>query len=172
MNKLFINKTAYTEETYMDFVMFHNKTYNLSYLLYTLFWTILLALCSYLLFSTHNPLQGTVFILIIIAFLYYRIYRPKLTVRKELKSEKVSSNNTNTFIIYDKIFRIKNSNGSFDFRYFNLHRIFETQHYFYLYVDRENAFILSKEGFTLGTAKAFSKFIKNKCKLKYRYKRA
>lgn len=172
MKKLFENKTTYTKETYIEFLKFHNKTYNFSYMLYTIFWSTLLILCIYLSFGTQNRLQGVILTIALVCFIFYRIYRPQFIVNKELKSDKIDDNNTNTFSFFDKNFEVKNNNGSFTFKYFGLHRVFETACFFYLYVNRENAFLVSKNAFSIGTAEEFSKFIKEKCKLKYRLKKS
>ena len=52
-----------------------------------------------------------------------------------------------------------------------LHKIYETPDFFYLYITRENAFLVSKDSFSLGTKEDFSKFLKNKCRLKYKCKK-
>lgn len=171
MEKLFENKTTYTKDTYMEFLRFHTKTYNLPYMAYTMFWAAIFILCIYLAFSSGNRLQGVIITIILICFVVYRVYRPKKLVDNELKSEKISTNNTNVFSFYDKNFLVENNNGVFTFRYFMLHRVFETNDFFYLYVNKENAFLVAKKTFSLGTAEDFSKFIKDKCKLKYRLKK-
>ena len=170
MEKLFENKTTYNKDTYMEFLRFHTKTFNLSYMAYTFFWAVIFMYCIYLSFSLNERLQGVIITLVLIGFVFYRLYKPKKIVEKELKSDKISSNNSNTFTFYQKNFKVKNNNGSFEFRYFMLHRVFETDKFFYLYVNEENAFLVSKRSFTFGTAEDFSKFIKNRCILKYRLK--
>lgn len=170
MEKLFENKTTYSEKTYMNFLQFHAKTYNLGYTIYTVFWAIMFLICIHLSFYSQEYLQGVVIILILIGFITYRIFRPKKRVEKELNSDKISDNNINTFSFFDKHFEINNNNGTFTFRYFNLHKIFETKDFFYLYANQENAFILSKDGFTHGTEEDFAGFIKKKCKFKYKAK--
>ncbi len=168
MEKLFENKTTYTHDTYITFLKFHAKKYNFSYMTYTVFWALLFLLCIYLAFSVNNRIQGVIVTLVLIGFLFYRIYKPKFTVKKEIKSDKISTNNTNTFSFFDKNFVVTNNNGSFDYKYFMLHKIFETKDFFYLYVTKENAFLLSKNSFTLGTAEEFSEFLKKKCKFKFK----
>ena len=91
-----------------------------------------------------------------------------MIISKELQSEKVSDNNTNTFSFYDKNFNIENKNGKFTYRYFMLRKVFSTPNYFYLYVTKENAFLISKSAFSLGDEKSFDAFIKSKCSLKYK----
>ena len=170
MEKLFENKTTYNKDTYIEFLKFHNKTYNFSYMLYTIIWSAIFTLCMYLAYGTGNILQGIFVTVILICFVIYRIYRPKFIVNRELKSDKITDNNTNHFIFYDKEIEVKNNNGSFKYRYFKLYKVFETEDFFYLYVNRENAFLVSKKTFSLGTSEDFSRFIKNKCGIKYRLK--
>ena len=75
-----------------------------------------------------------------------------------------------SIIIYfiEKNIKIKCRRQFERLKYFQLHKIFETEEFFFLYLDEKNSLILSKEGFEVGTAKGFSKFIKNKCPFKYR----
>lgn len=167
MEKLFENKTTYTQDTYVEFLKFHNKTYNLFYMLYTAFWVALLLLCVYLSFASNMRIQGVLLTIVLIVFVFYRIYRPKMIVNREMKSEKVSDNNTNTFNFYDKNLVVQNNNGSFTYKYLLLRKVFETNTFFYLYVTKEDAFLIAKDSFTLGTQEEFSKFIKKKCALKY-----
>lgn len=170
MKKLFENSTTYHQDTYVEFLKFHNKTYNPFYIAYTIFWSLLFLLCIYLSFTSNNRLQGVILTIVLICFISYRLYRPKMIVDKEINSDKFTTNNTNTFSFFDKNFEVKNLNGKFNYKYLMLHKVFETSDFFYLYVNRENAFLISKSTFSLGTSKDFSKFISNKCKLKFKKK--
>ena len=51
--------------------------------------------------------------------------------------------------------------------YFKLYKVFETNDYFYLYVNDESAALVSKNGFKIGSAETFSEFIRKKCFFKY-----
>lgn len=170
MKELFKNRTTYTQDIYIEFLKFHNKTYNFSYMSYTIAWSAFLLLCIYLAFDSELRLQGVLLTIVLICFIVYRLYRPKMVVNKEIKSDKIIDNNTNTFTFYDKNFEVENNNGRFIYRYIMLRRVFETEDYFYLYVTKENAFLISKKSFSLGSAEEFSKFIKNKCALRYKKK--
>lgn len=166
--KLFENKTTYTTNDYVLFLKFHNKRFNFSYSLYTIFWSFLFLLCIILSFNSGARLQGVVITIILLCFIIYRFVRPKMVVENELKGDKFSGNNTNIFSFYDKDFEVYNKNGKFRYKYFMLNQVFETQDFFYLYATKENAFLVSKNAFSLGTAKDFSVFLKVKCKSKYK----
>lgn len=170
MKELFKNSTTYTQDIYIEFLKFHNKTHNFAYTLYTIAWSAFFILCIYIAFDSELRLQGVLFTIILIAFIVYRLYHPKMVVDMEVKSDKISTNNTNTFTFFDKNFEVKNNNGSFIYRYIMLRKVFETRDYFYLYVTKENAFLISKKTFSLGSSEDFSKFISSKCKFRFRRK--
>lgn len=167
-NKLFINKTTNTQNAYMKFLQFHSKTHNLPYILYTIFWAFLFTVCIIIAFRGGARLQGVLLTFVLICFISYRLFKPKMIVNNELKSDKVSDKSTNKYTFYEKYFEIKNKNGIFNYKYFMLHKIFETPEYFYLYVSKENAFLVAKNTFSLGTSKDFSSFMKRKCKFRYK----
>ncbi len=167
--KLFVNKTTYTTDTYVEFLKFHNKKYNLSYIAYTVIWIMLFIFCIIIAFGSEMRLQGVSITMILVVFIIYRILRPKMIVNREMKSEKVSDNNTNTFVFYRNQIEISNNNGKFNYKYMNFRKVFETKDFFYLYVTRENAFLVSKNTFSLGNSKDFSNFIKDKCRFKYKF---
>ena len=143
MKKLFENQTVYTANAYVEFLKFHNKKYNPLYMTYTIFWSIIFLLCIFLAFSSGARIQGVVVTIILVCFIIYRLVRPKMVVDNEFKSDKLSDNNINTFSFYDKDFEISNKKGKFRYKYIMLHRVFETPEYYYLYVSKENAFLVS-----------------------------
>jgi len=168
MNKLFENVTTYTANAYVEFLRFHKKNNNPLYIAYTVLWSLLLLVCTILAFGSGARIQGVVITIILVCFVIYRLAHPKMVIDKEFKSDKLSGNNTNTFEFYDNHFEVSNKNGSFNYKYFMLHKIYETPEYFYLYVSKENAFLVSKYAFSLGNAKEFATFMKVKCSSRYK----
>ena len=53
------------------------------------------------------------------------------------------------------------------FYYFKLYKVFETDDYFYFYINDERASLVNKKSFKSGNVEDFRKFIKKKCMLKY-----
>lgn len=163
MTPLFKNKTKYTEQNYQQFVNFHSKKYNFSYYTYTIIISLLMVYCCILGIIQKDFGITLLFACMLIVFLILRIYIPNrsyLKTKKDLKSEK---NNLFIFNFYQHYFTI----GKSRLYYFKLHKVFETKDYFYLYVDEENAALVSKSGFEIGTPDDFTNFIKKKCLLKY-----
>lgn len=168
MDKLFVNTTTYTKDVYLEFLRFHNRKYNFSYHSYTIFWSFLFILCIFIAFDSGLRVQGVFLTLFLACFIFYRFYRPKMIVDKEMNSDKFSDSNTITFVFYDNFFEIKNKNGKFSYKYFNLRKVFETDGFFYLYVSKENAFLISKDTFSFGAVQDFSTFMKDKCGFRFR----
>lgn len=163
MTPLFKNKTKYTEKNYQQFVNFHTKKYNFSYYAYTIIMAILMAYCCILAIVQKDFGLAVLFAFMFVIFLVLRIYVPGrryLKTKKDLKNEK---SNSFTFNFYQHYFTI----GKSRLYYFKLHKVFETKDYFYLYVDEDNAALVSKSGFEIGTPADFTNFIKKKCLLKY-----
>ena len=161
-------KLGYSTSDYVKFLRFHNKKFNPSYITYTVFWCILLILSLILAYGSGARLQGVIITIVLILFIGYRFARPKMIVNNELNSDKFTDNNVNTFSFYDKEFEVSNKNGKFTYKYFMLYKIFETRDYFYLYITKENAFLVSKYAFSIGKERDFATFMKVRCRLKYK----
>ena len=166
--KLFVNKTVYNAKVYEEFLQFHGKRYNLAYWLYTGIWTVVLFFCIIIAFGSQMSTQAVLINIILVCFIGYRILKPKFIIKRELKGDKVSDSSLNTFSFYDNYLMVANKEGKFRYKFLMLRRVFETNSFFYLYVSRENAFLIDKNGFSLGTSKEFSDFIKGKCKFKFK----
>ena len=112
-------------------------------------------LISYNLFST-----AIIFCIIFVIFIFYRFLKPASDVNKEYNSEKIKNSTPYTF--YDKYFTISDNKLYNEVKYYKLHRIFNTEKYYYLYIDKTHAFLIDKSKFIKGNYKDFYKFIKTK----------
>lgn len=162
MEKLFENTTTYNSKIYAEFVKFHNQKYNLKYNLYTLFMLILIAFCIVSQFLHGNIHLGILFVIIMFSFLIFRVFHPYFFVKKEANSNKVKKQLTNKYSFYDNYMEIKNLTGKVKIKYYKLYKIFETEDYFYLYINKNYSYVLSKSNFSIGTAEDFYKFMKKK----------
>ncbi len=162
MEKIFENTTVYTHEIYSLFLEFHNRKYNLKYNLYTCFISFLIIFCMVLQFLNGNIDMSIIFVLIFIAFIFWRVFHPYFIVEKEVKSDKIQKQLKNTYYFFDKYFEISNTGGLSRIKYYKLYKIFQDEHSFYLYINKDHAFIVSKNGFTLGEVNAFYSFIKKR----------
>ena len=163
MKPLFKNITKYNKKNYEQFLEFHNKKYSFSYNFYTITMIILLIYCIIFNIIQKNFSMFLLFLVLLIIFLFTRIYLPIKRYQKTQKRIFKNKENTFTFSFYNLYFTLNETT----FYYFKLYKVFETPDYFYLYINEDNAAMVSKTGFEVGTAEDFSDFIKKKCLFKY-----
>lgn len=163
MKPLFKNITKYNSKNYNQFVKFHGEKFNFSYNMYTLVMAILLIYCIILNIIEKNILFILLFLTILVLTFVIRMYLPMKRYQKTKKKYAENKENSFSFTFYKFYFTVDKRT----FSYSRLYKVFETKDYFYLYVNDENAVLVSKTGFKMGTAEEFSEFIKKKCLFKY-----
>lgn len=168
MEKLFENKTKYSQKEYDIFLESYRKEYEISDYAYILFYILFFGFCMVFAFKEKEILLGIALLIGLIVYLWYKIIRSNQLVEKTKKGHKVSGKFVNNYEFYKNFFKVENSDGKAQILYFKLYRVVETKEYFYIYISRQYAFIVSKFGFTQGTSEDFSKFIKKKVFAKYK----
>ena len=156
------NTTKYTKENCNNFTEFHSNKFGKKELFKIITGTILFI---YLLIS-NIIYKNWIFLLlvIILGIIAYFLKNKEIDkIRKNKKKQK-----DYTFYFYEKYIKIKCKRSFERLAYFKIYKIFETNEYFFLYLDEKSSLILSKKGFEVGTPKEFSKFIKRKCPFKYK----
>ena len=163
MKPIFKNVTKYTTKNYEQFLQFHRSKYDFKYNFFTIVLSLMFLYCLITCITSKNIRLSIIFVIAFIVFLIFRLYVPAYKLKKSLEICKGNEKNSFTFSFYKFYFTV----GKVTFYYFKLAKVFETDDYFYLYIDSENAMMLSKKGFKIGTAEDFSNFIKKKCFFKY-----
>lgn len=168
MEELFENKTKYSQKEYDLFLNSYKEEFKTSETIYMLLYVIFFAICSIFALRENEIVLGIVLIVGLIFYLWYKIIRPQTNVNKDKKSQKVSGKFVNTYKFYNNYFKIQNPDGKAQIYYLKLYRVVENKTHFYIYISREYAFIVSKIGFTKGSAEEFSKFIRKKVFTRYK----
>ena len=164
---LFKNTTIYNEEIYNEFLVFHNKKYHLSYTFYTAFIIMLIIYCLAVQIIYHNYTLAIAFCCFFTIFFLWRFLHPYTIVKKELESEKIVKSKSFSFVFYNNKIKIRDRQNFTITYYFKLRKVFETEKFYYLYIDRTHAYVLDKNCFSIGNSSDFSSFIKKKCRFKY-----
>lgn len=168
MEILFKNVTTLNKDEYMELVKFHNAKNNFKYYLYTAVMGLILIIgISYQIYL-RNYISLTLLALIFIGFLAYRFIEPYRKTEKEIKGEKVQGNLVNTYIFYDKNFVVKNKYGKDTLKYRKLFKVYENDSAFYLYISKEDVFIVEKDKFEIGNSRDFKNFISRKVGYKFK----
>lgn len=161
MKILFKNITKYDKENCNNFINFHYDKYAKK----TLIKYLLLCICI-LYIIIFNIINTNWYLLLIILLVCILIYfsRKQKEENKRKERKKIKQY---TFYFYKNYIKIKYRREYDRILYFNIKKIFETDKNFFLYTDDTHSLILDKDGFTIGNSEGFSKFIKNKCPLRY-----
>ena len=168
MKILFKNITTYSQHMYDDFLEFHKNHFSFRYNLFSVVISMLFLFLIMLYVKNHYYGLAIIFCACLTSFILYRYFHPIEEVRKEYNSDKFTKFQSFTFLFYDKSFKIYTKKEYSIIRYSELYKVFETDKFFYLYLDNRHSFILDKSGFKKGSSKAFTNFIKKKCPFKFR----
>ena len=162
MKVLYKNKTKYTKETYAKYLQFHQNKFGNRYTFTTIVTILLLSFCIITNLQYYNKSLAFILLIVLLFFCSYRFFHPIKLVKKELKTEKFEREKEFTFKFYEKFFTISDTKNLEKIRYWQLYKIYETEAFFYIYIDKSHAFLLDKSTFTKGNVSEFLKFIKRK----------
>ena len=163
MKPLFKNITIYNSKNYNQFIKFHGDKFNFSYNAYTLVMLALILYCVILNIIELNIFLMLLFLAMFAFIILFRIYLPGKRYQKTKKKFAENKETSVTIDFFTFYFKVEQK----AYPYLKLYKVFETKDYFYLYIDEENAVLVNKNGFKLGTAEEFTDFIKKKCLFKY-----
>ena len=165
---LFKNSTQYSKKAYNKFNQFHNNNNVLKYELFTVLIIILLIYCIVTTIKGKVIPLAVLFLLALIFFVIHRFFGPIRIYKKEVTKKAITKTQTFNFYFYDKFFKVRDNLDFHKQFYFKLHKVYETDEFFYLYIDKQYSFIVDKSGFTKGTSEEFSNFIRKKILFKYK----
>lgn len=168
MKMLYKNKTKYTKKVYQKFLEFHQSKYGNKYMFKTIVIILLLSFCIIINIKYSNYSPMFLFIFALIGFCFYSFFYPIKKVQREIKTEKFEKEKEFTFCFYENFFTISDGDFLEQIKYWKLYRVFETNYFFYLYINKDHAFLLDKSTFIKGNILNFSKFLKKKFLIKYK----
>ncbi len=168
MKLLFKNITTYSQDIYDEFLNFHSRKFSFKYHLVSLMISMLILFLIMLYIQNHYYELAVIFCACLTSFILYRYFSPIEEVSKDYHSDKITKQLSFTFSFYNKYFKVYTKKRYSVIPYRKLYKIFETDTFFYLYLDNRHSFIVDKSGFKKGTPIAFRDFIKKKCPFKYK----
>ncbi len=166
MELKFKNVTKFNDKMYDEFLRFHTKKNLLKYIFSILI--IVIALSYVIIYNIKISNIKSIFLIFIfmIFIVLYKIISPKIKIKQEKESKKIKEEYEFEFWFYEDYFLIKRLEKQEKFLYRHIYRAYETNNFFYLYINKDNAFILNKKGFLKGSIEDFKDFISVKCILK------
>lgn len=162
---LFRNRTPYNEQVAHAFVQFHflrrKIVLMIGYVVFALFMAASAILLEAEWYMRLILFGVAVFLVVWMCLMPGKLYNNVMATFKKAKNKE----NEYTFRADD--FRIAGVQSASVFPYFQITRAFETGKYFYLYFGEEQAYYIAKDGFTVGDADGFRKFLKEKLGKKF-----
>lgn len=162
-NILFKNVTTYDNKKIEEFNEFYNKK-NKSHYAYIAFLIIILVYAVITLSKINSNLAICIFLIILLCILLYSSNKKE---EVEKNNDEVS-NKTFTFYIYNKFFYVIYNKQKDKVSFMKIHKIYETEKNFYLFINRDYSFVFDKDGFENETSEEFRKFVKRNYFLKYK----
>lgn len=162
MKILFKNKTRYTKKAYQKYIQFHQEKYGHKYTFTTIVTILLLAFCFITNIKYSNYPTSIIILIALIVFCVYRFFYPIKKIQKELKTDKFKNEKEFTFKFYEKYFIISDKTNYDKIKYRQLYKVFKTKDFYYLYINKDHAFIINKNTFSIGNPDNFFTFIKRK----------
>ena len=163
MEELFKNKTKCTQKEYDKFLKLQIEEFGTSELIKQLLWIAFFIFCLVLSIIYKEYILLCISLLGVLTYTWFEIIRP-------IKNKDEQKEYTNIYKFYKYFFTIECTTGVSKIFYFKIYRVIETNTHFYIYISRENAALVSKEGFINSTPEEFKKFIHKRTMLRYKTK--
>ena len=159
-------KTKYTEEEYLKFNKFHMFIKDKRIIMYIVLNIIVLLGVIFYIFNKMY-LQSFIFCTIIAILDILIICRPKMFVKKIIKSDKVFGKLENTIKFYDTYLECSNDRANSKVNYSDLYMCYFYQNNFYLYMNRTAALLILGKDITEENIKVLKELLKDKVKEKF-----
>lgn len=137
--------TTYTEEEYLKFNQFHVFKRNIIGVIFFAICATIIILSATVMLFVQSYLQACFFYVFIIVMGLLYIYSPKIAVKRILKTDKVLKDSVQEYTFFSTYLTLKNQNSETKLEYEKLFRIYETKTNFYLYINKFQAFLVSKK---------------------------
>lgn len=175
MERRFEICNSYTQEIMMDFAKFqckHGKI-NISYFKYGGILIICIPLVLYILDPGRDLkellINPGVFFAVLAIFISYKI--PRNTAKKLYKMLEDTRGLRNTVVFYNESLDIETAQAESKYYYEQLHKCYETEKYFYLFVQENMCQIIDKSKFTIGDTTGLKEFLEKEVGLKVIFKK-
>lgn len=157
---VFVNRTAYTEETIKTFYTYDRLWKHLKLWIVTAI-VFLVFLVS---FYTSNSIWFCIIaVVVLVIFIFYQYFQTEKVINSEIKSYKSHKTNQAVFTFYEDYYTLSGIQSSSKYPYLQITEIKEYKGYIYLYLGSERAHYLKKDGFEPDTVQ-LTNYIKDRTK--------
>lgn len=137
--------TTYTEEEYLKFNQFHVFKRNIIGVIFFSICATIIILSATVMLFVQSYFQACFFYVFVILMGVLYIYSPKIAVKRILKTDNVLKDSVQEYTFFPTYLTLKNQNSQTKLEYEKLFRVYETKTNFYLYINKFQAFLVSKK---------------------------
>lgn len=163
-NELLVkNETEYTYERYLKLNKFNMYSAKKSTFICLIVLLVIIFLCGIFMLIVGEYRQSIFYLVFTVVFSILYITLPNIQTKKVFNSDNLLKENIkNTFEFYDDKIEIKNKKSTSTLEYSDLYKVYETNDTFYIYLNKMQALIISKDCFLIGdTEKLRTLLLKN-----------
>lgn len=162
------NETEYTYDRYLNlnkFNMYSAKRVSFVVLVVSI---CVIFLCGIFMILLGQYSNAILYLVLSVIFTIFIFTLPKLQTKKIFNSDEILKENIkNTFEFYSDKIKIRNKKSSSTLEYKDLYKAYETKDTFYLYLNRIQVLMISKDEFEIGDSKLLRKILSEKLGKKY-----
>ena len=164
MKPIYENTTTYTYEQIKDY---YHYTFFIKHRI------SLIAFCTYMglffifsiiMFCIKNFSIGIPFFILSIVIVGIRLSYPTIFSKRIIRNASLSNTLKNTFTFQDTSFQVSNAMDNTEVEYSKLVSIEEYNNMYYLYLDKDNAYLIDQSQFSIGENSSFYSFLYDKIK--------
>ena len=120
MEKLFENKTKYTNKEYTAFLKSYKEEFAKTEIAYILFNIIFFGMCMIFSFKENEKILAFSLLIGLLVYIWFKIIRPVKAVKKDQESHKFSGHFVNNYEFYKNYFKVENTDGKAQIFYLKL----------------------------------------------------
>lgn len=163
-NELLVkNETEYTYERYLKLNQFNMYTKQKVTLIVLIISVIVIFLCGIFMLVIGSYDRAIFYIALALVFSALYVFLPSIQTKKIFKSDNLlKSNIKNTFEFYNDRIDISNKTSNSKLDYQDIYKVYERKEAFYIYLNRIQVLIVSKDCFIMGDAEKLRNLLKEK----------
>ncbi len=164
------NQTTYDYAAYLELNKFNLYTRRRASLTFLIVCIVILMLSGIFLIALDRVVNGIFYMCIAAFFIVFTIMLPHIQSKKVYRSDNLLNQDGlhNEFLFYENELEVINQFSNTKLEYEKIYQAYETNDYFYLFMNKIQTFIVEKSGFeSTGDMEKFRELIKEKLGEKY-----
>lgn len=162
------NETEYTYDRYLNLNKFNMYSAKKGSFIILIVSICVIFLCGIFMILLGQYSNAILYLVLSVIFTIFIFTLPKLQTKKIFNSDEILKENIkNTFEFYNDKIDIKNKKSSSTLEYKDLYKAYETKDTFYLYLNRIQVLMVSKDEFEIGDSEVLRKLLSEKIGKKY-----